>query len=96
MSLISSFSKNLLMHCVRILVFDKKKKRKKKAFHAGMHIIIIAICNLQKQMCIKTVAKIVLLLKIRQSKSFVIKHSDIVITGDSSYCTLLPVPLCNN
>lgn len=61
-------------------------------FHAGMHITIIVIPNLQKQMCIKTVAKIGLLLKIRQSKSFVIKHSDILITGDSSYSMLLPVP----
>lgn len=43
-----------------------------KIFRAGMHIIIIVIPNLQKQMCIKTVAKIGLLLKIRQSKSFVI------------------------
>lgn len=41
-----------------------------KTFHAGMHIIIIVISNLQTQMCIKTVAKIGLLLKIRQSKSF--------------------------
>lgn len=57
-----------------------------------MHIIIIVIPNLQKQMCIKTVAKIGLLLKIRQSKSFVIKHSDILITDDSSYSMLLPVP----
>lgn len=56
-----------------------------------MHIIIIVIPNLQKQMCIKTVAKIGLLLKIRQSKSFVIKHSDILITDNSSYSMLLPV-----
>lgn len=55
-----------------------------------MHIVIIVIPNLQKQMCINTVAKIGLLLKIRQSKSFVIKHSDILITEDSSYSMLLP------
>lgn len=60
-------------------------------FNAGTHIIIIVISNLQKQMCIKTVVKIVLL-KIRQSKSFVIKHSDILITDNSSYSMLLSVP----
>lgn len=61
-----------------------------------MHIIIIVIPNLQKQMCIKTVAKIVLLLKIRQSKSFVIKHSDILITIiQATPCSFLS-SLCNN
>lgn len=43
-------------------------------------------------MCITTVAKTGLLLKIRQSKSFVIKHSDILIADNSSYSMLLPVP----
>lgn len=62
-----------------------------KIFHAGIHIIRIVIPHLQKQMCIKTVAKTGLLLKIRQSKSFVIKRSDILITDNSSYSMLLPV-----
>lgn len=90
MSLISIFSKNLHMHYVYLTcsVFLSLTK----IFHAGIHIIIIVIPNLQKQMCIKTVAKIGLLLKIRQSKSSVIKHSDILITDNSSYSMLLPVP----
>lgn len=57
-----------------------------------MCITIIVIFHLEKQMCIKTVVKTGLLLKIRQSKSFVIAESDILITSNTNYSTLLPVP----
>lgn len=63
-----------------------------KIFHAGIHIIIIVIPNLKKQKYIKIAAKKGFLVKIRQSKSFVIKHNDILITDNSSYSMLLPVP----
>lgn len=54
-----------------------------------MCVIIIVIFHLEKQMCIKTVVKTGLLLKIRQSKSFVITPSDILITDNANYSMLL-------
>lgn len=62
-----------------------------KIFPARLGIIRIFICIVKNE-CLKTVVKTGLQLKIRQSKSFIIMHRNILITNIENCSVLLSVP----